>query len=382
MLSTEPLTHQLAPLPHSGRDDVLPGLPPPPLLPGRPNRETRRKLKRLKVADLMTTAFPPQKFVVAGILRVGLSMLAGAPKLGKSWASLDLALSVATGRPFLNQPTDQGAVLYLALEDSPRRLQERLNRIGPGVDWETLPLELWTETEAIDAGGLDALQHWLEHADQPRLIVIDVWARFDSHGLSPKNEYDRITQTMQPLQALATEFQVAILLVHHTRKSMGEASMSSDPFDQVMGSRALTSNMDQTMLLTRTRMQQDAVLAMTGRDIEESQINLSFDKASCQWQVTDHASGPVLSPERQLVLDAVGKGFLKAATIADHLGKGRTSVANHLGDLVKDGHLRRLAGGVYAVPNLATDLDPDGADPADMTDTGDMDDSSFSDPLI
>lgn len=367
MTNAIPMTAQLNLVPNPVRDDVVRSLPEP-VAPPQPNRSTRRKLKRLKVSDLMTTEFPPQKFVVENLLPVGLSMLAGAPKLGKSWASLDLALSVAVGRPFLSRATDQGAVLYLALEDSPRRLQERLQRVGPGVDWEDLPLELWTEIEPVDAGGLTALREWLEGAERPRLIIVDIWGRFESRTPSTKNDYDRITQTMQPIQALAVEFDVAILLIHHTKKSTGEGAQGGDPFDQVLGSRALTSNMDLTMTLTRTRMQQDAVLAVTGRDVEESQINLTFDKTSCRWDETAHESGLMLSPEKQLVLDAVHQGFTKATAVAAHLNKSRTAVTNHLSELVREGHLVRSGGGAYALPTPASQ---ETAEPADMTDNGD-----------
>lgn len=367
MTNAVPISVQLNVTPRAGHDDVVRSLPEP-VPPPQPDQSARRKSKRLKVSDLMATEFPPQKFVVENLLPVGLSMLAGAPKLGKSWASLDLALSVATGRPFMSRATDQGAVLYLALEDSPRRLQERLQRIGPGVDWEDLPLELWTEIEPVDAGGLTALREWLEGAERPRLIIADIWGRFESRTPSTKNDYDRITQTMQPIQALAVEFDVAILLIHHTKKSTGEGAQGGDPFDQVLGSRALTSNMDLTMVLTRTRMQQDAVLDVTGRDVEESKINVTFDKTSCRWDVTAHESGPALSPEKQLVLDAVQQGFTKATAVAEHLGKKRPAVANHLTDLVREGHLVRLGGGEYGFP---TSDAHETAEPADMTDNGD-----------
>ena len=56
-------------------------------------------------------------------------MFGGAPKVGKSWMVLLLALQVAKGEPLWNLPTKQGTVLYLALEDSQSRLQDRLNRL-------------------------------------------------------------------------------------------------------------------------------------------------------------------------------------------------------------------------------------------------------------
>ncbi|WP_161780332.1 AAA family ATPase [Deinococcus sp. RL] len=341
----------------------------------------RRHTEKFGLAALMAMEFPPQQFVVKDLLPVGLSMLAGAPKLGKSWASLDLALSVAHGRPFLGRDTDQGSVLYLALEDTPRRLQDRLRLLGVLDATSELPLEFWTEVAAVDEGGLEALRRWLAGAERPRLIIVDVWGRFSPRTPTAKNEYDHITHTLQPLQALAAQYGVAVLLIHHVRKSSGEGT-ASDPFDQILGSRALTSNMDTTMMLTRTRMQQDAVLNITGRDVEESQLALTFDKATYRWQPTDRPLVPAFTPERQQVLDAVAAGFKSAQTIADHLGKTRTAVQNHLAPLVQEGHLEKVGRGDYRLPGAQQTEQPLPPKPTDVTDIADFDDSEVFTDLI
>lgn len=363
------------PLPLAGQDDVRrePPVPPvPPVLEGRPEgRPARGSLRRLRVDELMKTEFPPLEFIVDGLLPAGLCMLAGAPKQGKSWAALDLAVSVASGRSFLDRPTSQGAVLYLALEDRLRRLQERLELVREGVDWESMPLELAVEVDPVNAGGLDELRTWLGEVENPRLIIIDIWGRFSPRDSSPKNEYDQITQTLQPLQALANEYGIAILLIHHTKKSNGESSMGGDPFDQILGSRALTSNMDLTMMLTRTRMQREAVLAMTGRDVEEAELPVVFDRDTCRWRLTERVAGPALTPERQKVLDAVLAGHTKVADIVECVGKGRTAVANHLSALVKDGLLVRVATGEYGLPNQCGAEGVTSPATPDMTDMGD-----------
>lgn len=359
------------PMPPYSRDDVVPA--PSGYTPGivRPNREMRRHPEKFGLAALMAMEFPPQHFVVKDLLPVGLSMLAGAPKLGKSWASLDLALSVARGRPFLGRDTAQGSVLYLALEDTPRRLQDRLRLLGVLESSSELPLEFWTEVAAVDDGGLEALRGWLVGAERPRLIIIDVWGRFSPRTPSAKNEYDHITHTLQPLQALAAQYGVAVLLIHHVRKTSGEGT-ASDPFDQILGSRALTSNMDTTMMLTRMRMQQDAILKITGRDVEESELALTFDKATCRWQPTDRPLAPAFTPERQQVLDAVVAGFTSAQAIADHLGKERTAVQNHLAPLVQGGHLEKASRGKYRLPGTEQ-AEPLALNPTDMTDIADVD---------
>ncbi|GHF79820.1 AAA family ATPase [Deinococcus ficus] len=367
------------PLPLAGQDDVRREPPVPPVLEGRPEgRPAGGSLRRLRVDELMKTEFPPQQFIVGGLLPAGLCMLAGAPKQGKSWAALDLAVSVASGRPFLDRPTSQGAVLYLALEDTSRRLQERLKIIRDGVDWDALSLDLDTEIEPVNAGGLDALRAWLEEVENPRLIVIDVWGRFSPRDTSSKNEYDQITHTLQPLQALANEYGIAILLIHHTKKSNGESSMGGDPFDQIMGSRALTSNMDLTMMLTRTRMQREAVLAMTGRDVEEAELPLVFDRDTCRWRLTERVAGPALTPERQKVLDAVLAGHTKVADIGKFVRKERTAVANHLSALMKEGLLVRVATGEYGPPNQCG---PEGVTSPTTPDMTDMGDSEAADSI-
>ncbi len=75
---------------------------------------------------IMTTPMKPVKYLVDKMITQGLYILAGAPKVGKSWLALDLCLSVAKGEQFLNRDTDSGYVVYLSLEDSLLRLQNRL----------------------------------------------------------------------------------------------------------------------------------------------------------------------------------------------------------------------------------------------------------------
>lgn len=360
--------HHPTPLPLlASRDDVRRAAP------AATDRPMQRKFQTIRVNDLMQKTLPAQQFIVGDLIPVGLCMLAGAPKVGKSWATLDLALSVAAGRPFLGRATTQGSVLYLGLEDNQRRLQQRLRDMGQSLDWTALPLDVATEISSIDEGGLNSIEEWLCSAIKPRLIVIDVWGRFSSRHSSSKNEYDQITHALQPLQALAHRYNVTILLVHHTKKTGAEHS-GSDPFDQVLGSRALTSNMDVTMMLTRTRMQRDATLSMTGRDIEEKELAVRFDGQSCRWMAVDEVAGPALSGARQQVLDAVLAGHQATADIVMAVGKPRTAVANLLTALVRDGVLVRTSAGHYA-PATA-------AEPADMNDTGDTPAHEAFDDLV
>jgi len=75
----------------------------------------------ITAAELQTKQFPPLRFVVPDLIPEGLTLLAGKPKVGKSWMVLDIAIAVASGRYTLgNLKPEQGDVLYLALEDGGR----------------------------------------------------------------------------------------------------------------------------------------------------------------------------------------------------------------------------------------------------------------------
>jgi RecA-family ATPase len=72
-------------------------------------------------------AFAPIDFIIPGLIPAeGVTLICAKPKVGKSWLLLDMSLSATIARILLGslKPT-QGAVLYLALEDGPRRVQSR-----------------------------------------------------------------------------------------------------------------------------------------------------------------------------------------------------------------------------------------------------------------
>ena len=119
-------------------------------------------------ADLQHREFPPIKWIVPDVLPEGLTLLAGKPKLGKSWLALDMALAVAGGGSVLGRECDPGAVLYLALEDNQRRLQRRLQRLEPHFDWPA-GLEFQTQWPRLDAGGEKNIRAWLSAGGVERM---------------------------------------------------------------------------------------------------------------------------------------------------------------------------------------------------------------------
>ena len=126
-----------------------------------------------------------------------------------------------------DQPPLHGDVLYLALEDTHRRLQSRLTKYF-GLHRETWPtrLALTTEWKRLDQGGLDAIKDWCKAVNKPTLIMIDTLKKVRAPKKQGQTDYDADYDACQGLQNLAGELDVAIIVAHHDRK-MG----ADDVFD-------------------------------------------------------------------------------------------------------------------------------------------------------
>ena len=188
-----------------------------------------------------------------------LTFFVGAPKLGKSFLMTQLAYHISTGTPLWNYPVRKGTVLYLALEDDYRRLQERSYRMFGTAENESL----FFSVSAGQLGrGLDEqLTNFLREHPDTSLIIIDTFQKVREIGgdnYSYANDYQIITQ----LKALADNYSICLLLVHHTRKQQ-----SDDKFDMISGTTALLGAADGAFLLTKEIRTSDAAcLDVSGRD--------------------------------------------------------------------------------------------------------------------
>ncbi|GAA2367328.1 AAA family ATPase [Streptomyces carpaticus] len=241
--------------------------------------------------ELMAADFPEPKWAVPGIIAEGVSLLAGPPKVGKSWLSLGLGLSVAAGgRAFGSVPVDGGPVLYLALEDTPRRLQSRMGKIL-GSSPAPVGLTLATACPPLPQGGGEAIAQWLERNPDARMVVIDVFAKMRGTSAPGSSAYDADYAAVGHAKRLADHFGVAIVLVHHVRKAASE-----DFLTEVSGTNGLAGAADATLVLKRSRGQADGVLHVTGRDVDEAEYALHFAPDRGAWNLldgpaTDHTIG-------------------------------------------------------------------------------------------
>jgi hypothetical protein len=304
-------------------------------------------------ADLLVRVFPPARFVIPGLLPEGLYLLCGKPKLGKSWLALAWCASVALGGKVLGSiPVERGEALYLALEDNEIRLQTRLRKLldGSAIAEQLRGLDVVTKWPRLHEGGLDLLRNWLVSHPEARLIVVDTLARVRPPQKSSANIYQDDYLAMEGLKALADEFHVAVVVIHHTRKSS-----AIDILDEVSGTTGLTGATDGTIILKRERSRADAELRAIARDLENDvELALRWDKLTAQWISLGGAEEFRQSQARSWVVEIVraNGGSAKASEIAEALAdrgyKGsRGAVYMLLTRMVKEGELMQEKRGVY-----------------------------------
>jgi hypothetical protein len=257
------------------------------------------KFVRTSTNDIMSTKFDPIKWVVPGYISEGFLVLAGRQKLGKTWLAIDMALSVATGGTAIGSITcEQGDVLYIDMENGPRRIQGRINTLYP--DERNRPdlsrLEWVTEAPQLGAGFIEELERWRISVPAPRLIVIDVLQRIKPPGSMARNAYENDYSTWAPLQHWATEHGIAVLGLHHTKKGGAD-----DPLEALSGSNGLSACADTTLVLDSD--QNGKTLYVRGRDVEEKETALIF--AGGFWSILGEAADVRRSGERNKIIAAL-----------------------------------------------------------------------------
>lgn len=298
-------------------------------------------------ADLRFQTFAPLQQIAGEIIVEGLTVLAARPKVGKTWLCLDIAIAVSEGGYCLGDiQCDQGDVLYLALEDNPRRLQRRLTKLL-GVHKREWPRRLhiahkWSRS---DQGGLDQLRNWISSAKNPRLIVIDVFARFRKPVPAGKQNYDTDYASISELQNLAAETGVAIVIVHHLRKSEAD----DDPLDTVSGTLGLTAAADAILVIQKTS--QGTSLYGRSRDTDEIDKAVKFDPDSARWTMLGERDDVQRSAERRAILNLLEEagGPMAPKDIAAALGRKDGSIRFLLSQMVKAGEITKPGYGVYAI---------------------------------
>jgi DNA-binding transcriptional ArsR family regulator len=280
-----------------------------------------------------------------GYIVEGLTVFAGAPKIGKSWLMLALAFAVAVGGLALGSiACEAGDVLYLALEDNLRRLQSRLRHMRLA---EFAPrLTLMTKWPDLDGGCIREIEKWAASVLSARMVIIDVFAKVRGVTGGKENQYESDYRFAAMLQELATRLNLAIVIIHHTRKMDAE-----DPFDSVSGTRGLTGAADSVLVLKKDGATATPVIYGRGRDLEEIESALSFDAATAQFSVIGDAGTIAKTHEQQAILQLLGREGtpMSATEIGAILEKTRSNIQHQLARLYIDGKVSKHPKGLYTL---------------------------------
>ena len=296
-------------------------------------------------ADLRRMTFPEVPFVVGGLILEGLTILAGRPKIGKSWLALDVCLGVAQGRRVLgNLATTQGDVIYAALEDNRRRLQKRIDKlISPfGTEWPAR-LTLATQWRRLDSGGAEDIANWAASVPNPRLVVLDTLAGVRPPKQNGEALYDADYRALVELHHLAVEKSFAVLVLHHTRKAEAD-----DPLDTISGTLGLVGCADTALVLARASG--GTTLYVRGRDLEEREDAIVFDRERCSWTIQGEAAEVRQSDTRKAIFAVLAKSAepLGPKDIADDTGLNDDNVRQTLRRMTSDGEIFLVSRGKYS----------------------------------
>ena len=241
--------------------------------------DNMNKLHTINAEELQNRTYEPTHFLVDELIPEGLHILAGAPKIGKSWLALWLCLCVSQGQPLWNFTTVQGEVLYLSLEDSFQRIQTRLFYLTEDAP---LTLHFAIMADTLKHGLEQQIEQFLTEHPDTKLVVIDTLQRVRSTG-NDNNLYANDYQDIGLLKRLADRRQIAILLIHHLRKLHDD-----DPMNMISGSTGLSGAADSAFVLQKnSRLANIASLHCTGRDIPDRTLKLEFGEEDHIWKLLE-----------------------------------------------------------------------------------------------
>ena len=164
------------------------------------------------------------QWLIPDVLPIGLTLLQGRPHVGKSWLTLQLALSIALGDTALEKiPTTQTDVLYFGLQDTLTRVANRVHKL---LGTRSAPENfLWTKhwfTSPSPTDQFSALDLWLSAHPYTRLLVIDSLQNLLSTSLSSIAQQELVL--LQQLKALADHHNIAILVTNQSATNMKRSS--------------------------------------------------------------------------------------------------------------------------------------------------------------
>jgi hypothetical protein len=298
-------------------------------------------------ADLKDLNFMPLQWVVPDYIPEGVTLLAGKPKVGKSWLALAVTMACAENSIVLDRRCPQRSVLYCALEDNQRRMRSRTEKlITNNEDWPANAHAIY-KLPPMDQGCIEWLQHYVDNLPSLGVIIIDTLAKIRGANRKDEGQYAGDHRTMSALLEFAHKTGIAIIVIHHVRKQTAE-----DIFDTISGTLGLNGGADTLAVLTRAGDEQ-LRLAIRGRDLEEQDKTVHFDIEMGAWAVLGDYEGPeTKSGTRLAIIDAlksVGGTGMSPDDLTKKTGLTANNVRVTLGRMLRAGQVKKTQYGTYSV---------------------------------
>lgn len=319
------------------------------------------------MSQLMRTTFPDLAWHIPALFPEGFSLLVGAPKAGKSWLALAIAIAAGGGGELFGETIATRPVLYLALEDSLRRLKSRAVALGTSLDSAPL-LDVLTKIPP-GMSATDVIRSWRESLpddSEPPLVIVDTLGRVRGTRRPTDTPYDHDYRVGVAVKEAADAVDGgALIAVHHDRKAE-----SADFVDDVSGTNGLAGSADTIVVLRRERESTDGVVLVTGRDVDEASYGISFDagrwsRIGGTWDEAREAAAAVRAGQgrggnSQTIIDYLASNDgASPAEIADGTGLGSSIVRQALQRMVTGGVVIRPTRGRYGPPVVTgSHLDP------------------------
>lgn len=309
--------------------------------------------EEFSAADLINMELAEPRWAVPGILPEGVALLVGKSKLGKSWLALDAAIAIAEGTVAWGAiEVEQGEVYYLALEDSKKRLQDRLRTLcSNGEAPRGLTIRL--TSPRADEGGIENILDWLGRHPRARMIIIDVLGKFRPKEANARRLYDLDYEAIAPIAEVARQRGVCVLVIHHANKLNPE-----DPVDSVSGTTGLVGAADAICIFRRERGKADASLFVVGRDVEEQDLafrNSLKSPGPHAWEMIGDAAQLRLSEQRRLIIDVItAQPGMSASDVAAASGKSIGATRYLLFQMTREGQIRNRDGRYFPEATIHT----------------------------
>ncbi len=302
------------------------------------------KIGTITSQELALKELDPIKWIVPQILPEGLTILAAAPKTGKSFLALNLSFAVSTGIRFLQTyPTKKRTVLYFPFEDSERRIKDRIEAITESYKINPPDtLKFRYQEQRFDSRNLTDLETQIVET-AAELVVIDTYAAAIKRNNSSSNVYFDDYESISGLRKLAQKLKIAILLIHHTNKDSSNAGLN-----RVSGSNGIAGAADSIWILE----EETGYISfhIQGKDIENQKLRLEFDKETFLWTLKDKIPLYRITTEQMEIINLFvkEKREMRTSEIAKKLGKKESTVSQLLRKMIGI-YIENIRYGVYAL---------------------------------